>query len=293
MSLCKSIKVQCPTCGHSQKYNYYGSINVTVDKELKKSVRDLSVFRVYCKHCGEKINVLHPMLYHDMDKNLQIWLLPRGTTEEEKAVENKHFREIKSHPPLPDYTTRLVATPFLLVDKVKVFDAGLDDRVIELCKIFMYGDLCDENPQYSNREITDAFFHQFKDGTNAIQYLCVNNDENFTLRIDDEYYSTIANAFKETFEKMPSDAFDEIDQTWAYNAIDFRKTLVADTANVSNIPDVPDTDDAPSVPDSPDSHDTTDTIPAQSTTRNFCHKCGAKLLPESNFCSRCGAKIAN
>lgn len=113
------INVGCRKCGKNFTFELPEKVDVTASPEMKEAVRNGSMFIAVCPVCGEKTLVNAPMLYSDPEKNLLILL-------SEKSV--------NSAGELPGYTARQVATPGDLIEKIGIFEAGLDDIVIELCK---------------------------------------------------------------------------------------------------------------------------------------------------------------
>ena len=128
MALSAEIRAVCSSCWAESSVKVYRSVNADEDPELKEKVKDGSVFIWECPHCGAHNLTGSDFLYHDPDRKLMVWLLP-GKTDSvsesglEKAAES-----------LDGYTLRRVDDAGSLVEKVNIFDAGLDDKVVEICK---------------------------------------------------------------------------------------------------------------------------------------------------------------
>lgn len=153
MSRVVKQSIVCPECGGRSDIDMWESVNVTLDPEMSGAVRDGSVFNYECPKCGFKSLLVYPMLYHDMEKKLMIQL---STTEQGEEEFKKLWKDIKSgrteetfkensgiEPPgdmfkMPGYTVRIVPTYYKLKEKLFIFDAGLDDRIIELCKSILW-----------------------------------------------------------------------------------------------------------------------------------------------------------
>ena len=119
----------CSGCGASHSVNVYPLINVSVNPDLKTKVMDGSLFVWECPDCGRMNLARYTTLYHDPDQKLLI-LLSDGNPDNEQALV-KAFSEAGE---TDGYTARLVNETGALIEKVKLFEAGLDDRVIEMCK---------------------------------------------------------------------------------------------------------------------------------------------------------------
>lgn len=120
----------CRQCGASTKITVYPSINVFENPELKEKVMDGSAFVWTCPQCGCPNLIKYSTLYHDPQAKLMIWLSDGDKTQEE-ALQNT-FRQTEE---LKAYTARFVDDIGSLMEKVKIFDAGLDDCIIEMCKM--------------------------------------------------------------------------------------------------------------------------------------------------------------
>lgn len=112
-------EVICRSCGRSSEQHFLTSVNVAEKPELKESVLNGELFLWTCPHCGAGNLDSGPFLYHDPEGKLLILLTGSKVKGEE----------------LPEgYTGRLVRSTGELIEKIKIFDSGLDDVVIEVCK---------------------------------------------------------------------------------------------------------------------------------------------------------------
>ena len=109
----------CTACGAQKENEVFQSINAAENPELKARLVSGDLFTWECPQCGKTNLMRYPLLYHDPQERLMLVL-----SDAPLAAEN-----------LPEgYTGRQVRTPGELIEKVKIFDSGLDDIVIELCK---------------------------------------------------------------------------------------------------------------------------------------------------------------
>lgn len=129
MSLISTTSAACCKCGGSNNLKIYRSINVSEDPELKARVMDGSLFVWKCPACGQANLARYETLYHDPEKKVMVWLIPTGELpESEMAAVGNHARA------MGDYTLRRVSDVGSLMEKVLIFEAGLDDVVVEMCK---------------------------------------------------------------------------------------------------------------------------------------------------------------
>ena len=119
----------CKYCGTAFQVEVHPSVNVSDNPDLKAQVMDGSLFVNECPQCGRINLIKYPLLYHDPDSRLMIWLSD-GNPDQEAALQRTclETEELKA------YTARFVDDIGSLMEKVKIFDAGLDDRLVEMCK---------------------------------------------------------------------------------------------------------------------------------------------------------------
>ena len=128
MSTTRTVQLRCTRCGNLHGVEVYGGINTAENPELKASVRDGSLFLWECPHCGTRNLAIEPLLYHDPEKKLMIWLLPDPAS----AVSEDLERQIAAG--LDGYTLRRVSDVGSLIEKILIRDAELDDVAMEMVK---------------------------------------------------------------------------------------------------------------------------------------------------------------
>ena len=120
------VTASCSSCRHQQALEAYDAINVAERPSLKEKVKDGSLFVWECPVCGTHNLAVYKTLYHDPEDRLMVWLLPDGEALDPRT------KALEGH--LDDYTLRIVRDTGSLVEKVNIWDAGLDDAVMEMAK---------------------------------------------------------------------------------------------------------------------------------------------------------------
>lgn len=121
----------CNNCGRQHELEVLSAVNVAEVPSLKAKVISGELFKWECPQCGTVNLIKYPFLYHDPAESLIIVL-----TDAQVSADS-----------LPEgYTGRLVRSVGELVEKVKIFDAGLDDVVVELCKYVTLRELGSQVP---------------------------------------------------------------------------------------------------------------------------------------------------
>lgn len=130
MSSSRIHEIACQYCDTINNVKVWDSVNVTVDPELKKQVFDGTLSGFTCSNCGKKTRVVHDYLYHDMDKQFMIYLVHK---ENQKATMNQV--DLLQKLMFSSKTLRTVENQLQLIEKINIFENGLDDYVIEFLKI--------------------------------------------------------------------------------------------------------------------------------------------------------------
>ena len=132
MSLFKEERIECRFCRRKLPVTVHHSINVGLHPEHKQKVLDLSLFRFRCPHCGKTDILYYPTLYHDPEQRLMIQVFWRE--EDFGQPLDAELRTLIEIMGQKDYRRREVFGYAELVEKIRIFDAGLDDFAIALLK---------------------------------------------------------------------------------------------------------------------------------------------------------------
>ena len=139
-------EIRCPVCGKSFTIELYGTINVSLDPSLKVTFLNHEINHVACPKCKVEEVVPYPLLYHDMDSELMVsavWNDELNWEQEETAYKDlqRELNAVSSSTSsyMGTYTHRLVFDYNQLVEKIRIFDSGLDDRIIEYLKFLYVG----------------------------------------------------------------------------------------------------------------------------------------------------------
>lgn len=123
-----SVQVVCSRCGKAFRTEGVPLINTEGSPELKEKLLSGELFLRECPHCGARNLARWPLLYHDPAEKVMVWLSDGSADTEARmkaAVAGEDFA---------GYNGRIVDTPGALLEKVKIFDAGLDDIALEMAK---------------------------------------------------------------------------------------------------------------------------------------------------------------
>ena len=179
MSLSREEMITCPKCGQQSPFMIWQSVNTMVDPEMKAAVRDLSAFRFTCPNCGNQAVINYGFLYHQMEDRIMVYYAETDKDAEDfmSAFNKDKFPE-GTKDFLGDflndnYMIRIVRSQFELREKLAIFDAGLDDRIIEIFKVILFikylerGSKAENIEMFFGRDDQKNIIHILEDGRYA------------------------------------------------------------------------------------------------------------------------------
>ncbi|HJJ46745.1 MAG TPA: CpXC domain-containing protein [Methanocorpusculum sp.] len=200
----------CPECGHEQELHIIPSVNVTLDPDMREMVLSGDIFLFTCEKCGFSGFAGYPFIYEDKERNggFLIYMEPE-CEEREVGIDG----DVADQVLLQNMTMRLVTTINELKEKIFIFEAGLDDRVVELFKTLalskMWADNTEKIPdelRFTRLETVDMEQKVFFTGFRKEEYLGI-------LELP---YSLYQNCFLtgEPIWDYPINKCEAIDQQW-------------------------------------------------------------------------------
>ncbi|HEP1803954.1 TPA: CpXC domain-containing protein [Streptococcus suis] len=208
--------IVCPVCNHQSEFTTYQSINATLEPKLKQQLIDWELFKFYCLNCGEPKLVCYETLYHDMEHRIMIYYIPTMVNREQEKVRiEEMLNQIKQvegdrySNSFDTYNFRIVSDMESLIEKVQIFDAGYDDRTIELMK-FVLAPKEDEDIQFSYDRMIFT-----KVGDDNYQFMFIYEKRAVaSLKFSKEMYEQ----FELEFATILDDQY-FVDEAWAYRII--------------------------------------------------------------------------
>lgn len=220
MSKHREELITCPSCGESSKFLIWESVNTVIDPEMKEKVRSREVFQFTCPQCGTKTMVNYDCLYHQMEDKVMIYLVPGDMADAElmmkgyirdeagNIIENPYEKEMD----MDDYRKRVVGSMNDFMEKLYILDAGYDDRIIELMKVFMISQL-QEQKEFSYEEF---LFAQNRDGSYGF-HVNQGNDKWGNVDFIPELYEQVKEIFLPVVEEAEQEVI--IDLAWAVSVL--------------------------------------------------------------------------
>ena len=200
-------KVTCPSCHHEGDFELWDSINTALDPEMKEKVLNQSIFLYTCPSCGETFRLNYSTLYHQMEDLVMIYLVPES--EVKKTYEMFYGENALFDFRIEKYLARIVTSPNQLVEKIQIFDAGKDDRIIELAT----DSILKNDP---NKEFDELCFAVDDDGTNI---LVIINKGEITGAVDIDNMYEFASSHCNDFKDLRDDEDIVINREWILNKL--------------------------------------------------------------------------
>lgn len=134
MSKSEEIKYTCPYCGKEFEIEIYHSINCSEDPDLRDRCISGDIFQHSCPHCHKDFMIQNPLLYEDPEHKFVLWVSSNDVGDLSSLAK-----------PLIDkgYKLRRCATVKEFVEKIQIFEDGVDDIAVELAKYDSFIDFLD------------------------------------------------------------------------------------------------------------------------------------------------------
>ena len=211
MSRTNEETIKCPKCGKESKFVMWSSINTVLDPEMKKKVLTGEIFKFKCNKCGCEARINYSSLYHQMEDLVMIYLVPES--EVKKTYEIFYEKNTLADYRTEKYLYRIVTSANQLVEKIQIFDAGKDDRIMELVKLLATDSILKNDPDIKFDELR---FAVDDDGTNI---LVIINKGEITGAVDIDNMYEFASSHCNDFKDLRDDEDVVINREWILNKL--------------------------------------------------------------------------
>ena len=126
-------QVRCKRCGHTQSVALWQKINPISSVVAHALLCEDKLFEVVCRGCGNSGTLRYEALYIDGNPACAVWLKPRDAAMDvptPEVPEAAFLMELDKK-----FRLRIVETPEEFAEKVRIFEDGWDDILIELAKL--------------------------------------------------------------------------------------------------------------------------------------------------------------
>ncbi|GEM_PF-1046370 len=224
------LEIVCPECKEKSVFRAYRTVHVTdANKEVKEKVLNGSLFIHECPHCQIKINIDYSFLYHQPEDALYIHYL----------CNDKEFQDVGNMFTKPDANQkmmvqklinensliRLVRNRMEIAEKITIYDAGMDDRAIEILKVHIGGQFSKENP---DKKISGMFFNASRSEENPEEFtakyidIFVDNKRFARADVGADLYKKIVNDYLSAMPPLRADRNVTVNFGWARSVVQLK-----------------------------------------------------------------------
>lgn len=186
MSVSSTEKIACRFCQHEQEFTLWQSINATSDPELKDQLMSGELMTFTCQSCQKVAEVVWPLLYHDMERNLMVHIRIDEQLSDGQAPQPDPVEDF-----MRGFTLRTVASRNELVEKVLIFEDGLDDRIIEIFKIALRRQL-EQDGQGGDGELMFSACGESEEGEKEIAFVLLEGEGESSFAVPLSVYEYFA-----------------------------------------------------------------------------------------------------
>ncbi|MEG0657705.1 CpXC domain-containing protein [Anaerorhabdus sp.] len=204
MSKSSTRMFTCPKCGKDYEIEIWESINVELDPDLREKLFHNEIFKVECPHCHDVYQVVHPCLYHDPENKIMVYL-----------IDDKIEKELEANPKIPfdvipGYTYRYCKKIMEFVEKVRILEEGLDDRIVEMAKMFCEKQIIDSK-KATLEEIEFTVYNTRRE--NMVEIISVLKEEPVRMQLNYEQFEEIFLREEDGYEIEPN-RFVRVNRNW-------------------------------------------------------------------------------
>lgn len=212
MSLNLKQNVKCPKCGQMSEVTVWNSITVKDSDDLKQDLLRGQINMFRCPSCSYSALMPTPMLYHDENKKLMISFSPcNDEVLKHQLFDNvqKSSKESGELEKLEGYNLRFVADYNELLEKILIFDNGMNDKTIEVLKLMIL------SQDIEKAERRTCRFGKIEN--NVLEFMIYDTIENqtYTSQVPKETYDTIDLQLKQSGVKPYSFGWEMVDPSYA------------------------------------------------------------------------------
>lgn len=205
MTKTKMVKEKCHKCNGINLLKIYDSIDVAKNPELKDAVVQGSLFHYRCAECGNNIEIMYPFTYKDPEKSLIIhyFVMADDLVRSLDELVDYYEESKEGKAVVEDSTVRFVRDYGELLEKISIFDAGYDDRIIEIIKTLYAGEMASENVPFDYIEFIT------ENGESSFNFYELNADDHYIIDLDEQEYKNVEAEYK---GKLPNEFV--VDHIW-------------------------------------------------------------------------------
>lgn len=159
----RPVNVACPQCSKESTFSLWRNVDSMRDPMLKQQIIEGTLFDFKCPYCEYSTALLYDLLFIMSDRGVMLhFISDEARAAKAPAMIEAEEAGLPEGDPqmLKQYIHRIVPDILTLREKALIFEADLDDRVIELMKVIYVGQFEAEK----KLEVKHIFFDVNKEG---------------------------------------------------------------------------------------------------------------------------------
>ena len=212
MSINTKQSIKCPKCGQMSDITVWNSITVKDSEDLKHDLLKGKVNIFHCPSCSHTGLMPSPLLYHDEDKKLMISFSPCNDAKLKKKLYDeicKSSAESGEMEKLSGYNLRFVTDYNELLEKILIFDSGLNDKTIEVLKLMV---LMQDEEKMQDRSCR---FGKCEDGAIEFMIQDMKEEQVYTSSVPMSTYNLVHKSLLESGVKDYSFGWETVNNEYA------------------------------------------------------------------------------
>ena len=199
MSQFRTEHMVCPACNKKDTIRLYERIEST-DTAARNKLLTGSLFKYHCPKCDYSTHIGFNVLYNNDEKRFMVYLAADRDVDGMKTAMDNIEAKVNALAPSKDikYSVRrrIVVDNNELIEKVVIFEADLDDRIIELMKMFYVQAVEENNPGMKIQ----------------VCYFCIVDDEWHLEMVADDGRVFAVKMQKDLYQNFEDEYCEEIDR---------------------------------------------------------------------------------
>lgn len=192
------VEITCPTClWHTHKPSDTLVIP-EFEPDLKEQLDTDTYFTFICPRCGTQIAFFHTCVYPDKTHNFILLMKP---VKEQKIADHLLYADMQA-------IKRYITKPQEIAEKIRILEAQMDDRVLEIVKVKLYLHL-----RKQGRNPVKLAYKDYDKASETIWFTFFENGCEDVLAVTMATYEQI----KKQLPKEDHDHFQEVNLQWAAN----------------------------------------------------------------------------
>jgi hypothetical protein len=154
MSASHEQQYKCPYCGEEFTITVYDTVTAAKDPDLRERALSGDLFQHTCPHCHKEFMIQNQMLYSDKEHKFVLWL-----SQNDAGMNLSEFAA-----PLiqQGYHLRRCATIQEFIEKIEIFEDGMNDVAVELAKYDSFIEFI-ENKKGKAEDVTSVEYQRTTD----------------------------------------------------------------------------------------------------------------------------------